>query len=235
MPPATTTDLTAANVLDRVASLMNDTAKTNYTYTAMLPYLNMATDELMEIFELYNIPVTNKSSAVIEVPAGSTAIIASEGSAPVYPLDLVEIQALYERLNGSTDPFIPVPQVEFLPHANDDITYTGITLWSWQEQKIKFNPPTTDREVKLDYVKRVLTEALTAESTIGIINVKSFLYFRTASLCALFIGENPSRANELSGFAMLALDRTTGINIKGKQSMVTRRRPFMSAYKNRGI
>src|SRR3982751_5928426 len=107
MPQSTTTTLTAALVMDRAASLMNDTAKTVFTYAAQLPYLNMAIDELQEYFQLCNIPVTNASSAAVIVPIGTTQINPVTGAppndAPNYPYDLVEIQGLYERLSGSTD------------------------------------------------------------------------------------------------------------------------------------
>ena len=52
---STTADLTAAQVMDASASMLNDTAKTSYTYVAQIPYLNMALRELQEFFELNNV------------------------------------------------------------------------------------------------------------------------------------------------------------------------------------
>lgn len=229
-----TTDLLASTVMDKSASLMNDTAKTVYTYTAQLPYLNMATDELEESFELNNVPVTNQTSTVIEVDAGEVIIRPVGLTAPNYPSDLVEIQQLWERLQGSNDPFIPMTRYEFLPHVFDDILTNSLNYWIWQDQRIKFIGANTDREVKLDYIKRLIPSELTESSSIGIINARSFLYYRTAALCSQFIGENKTRADELNMFAVMALDRTLGISTKGRQAIVTRRRPFMSAYKARG-
>lgn len=233
-----TTELTAAQVMDRSASLMNDTPKSTYTYVAQIPYLNMAIDELQEYFELNNVPITNQTSVVIQVNVGVTQINPKVGyppnTFPTYPADLVEIQGLYERLKTSNEPFVPMTQREFLPHLLDDLPVSSLIYWIWQDQRIKFIGATTNRDVKLDYIKKIFPDQLVETSSIGIINARSFLYFRTAALCSQFIGENPTRASELNTFAVAALERVTGISVKGKQSIITRRRPFMASYKTRG-
>src|SRR5262245_22448287 len=132
-----TTSLTAAEVMDRSASLMNDTNKTVYTYTAQLPYLTMALDELQEAFELNNVPITNQTqSPGINVPIGTTSINpvdgVGSGPAPNYPTDLVEVQAAWERLQGSTEPFTMMYQREFLNHTINDIHTDAIMYWIWK-------------------------------------------------------------------------------------------------------
>jgi hypothetical protein len=243
------TSLTAANVMDKAASLMNDTAKTVYTYAAQMPYLNMALNELEEHFQLNNIPVTNQTSVPITVLAGITTIppfdgVGVEGEPPLggtvppivtYPQDLVEIQGIYERLAGTTNPFIPLVKREFLPHPIDDLPTESLQYWIWENQVIKFIGATTDREVKLDYIRTIFPEVTNQAAVIGVINAKTFLFYRTAALCTQFIGENQSRATELNNFAVLALDRVTGIGTKAKQSITTRRKPFMAAYKRRSF
>lgn len=207
--------------MDKSASLMNDTLKTVYSYTAQLPYLNMALSELEEHFQLNNIPVTDETSVIITVPAGATEIcafdgIGSDGVSPTYPQDLVEIQSIQERVTGSTDRF------------------TGFGGWTWEGQKIKFPAFTTAKELRLDYIKAIFPEITNHAAVIGVINAKTFLFYRTAALCTMFIGENKSRSDELNNFAMMALDRVTGIGTKAKQGKNTRRRPFMAHYKRTG-
>lgn len=233
------TSLTAANVMDKAASLMNDTAKTVYTYAAQMPYLNMALNELEEHFQLNNIPVTNETSVPITIAIGITEVKPFDGVGsgvpPHYPQDLVEIRGLYERLAGSTDPFIEVVKRDFLPHAIDDVPIDSLQYWIWESQVIKFIGATTPREIKLDYIKTTFPEVTNQASLIGVINARTFLFYRTAALCTQFIGENETRAGELNGFAVLALDRVTGIGTKSKQSITTRRRPFMANYKRRSF
>lgn len=226
--------------MDKSAALMNDAAKTTYTYVAQLPYLNMAFDELQEAFALNNIPVTDETTAVIVISVGTKLIRPVDGigsgAAPNLPTDLIEIQGLYERLSGSNDPFVPMTQREFLPHALDDLPVEALQYWTWEGQQIRFIGATTPRDVKIDYIKSLFPDGLTDQNTIiGLINAKSFLYYRTAALCSQFIGENKTRADDLNSFALLAIDRVVGLAVKGKQSIMTRRRPFMGAYKRRSF
>lgn len=234
-----TSSYTAGDVMDKAAALMNDAAKTSYTYAAQLPYLNMALDELQEAFQLNNIPLYNATTASIVVPVGTTSINAVDGpgtgAAPNLPTDIVEIQGLYERLNGSTDPFIPMAQREFLPHSLDNLPTEALQYWVYEGQRILFIGATTPRDVKMDYLKAIVTTDVTSATIIGVVAAKTFLYYRTAGLTSRFIGENPSRADQLDSFAILAMDRVTGIGVKGKQSIQTRRRPFMGAYKRRSF
>jgi len=233
------TSLTAANVMDKAASLMNDTTKTVYTYTAQMPYLNMALSELEEHFQLNNIPVTNQTSVPITIPVGTRNIFAFDGvgagPVPNYPQDLIEIQGIYERLAGTINPFIPMVKREFLPHSIDDLPTESLQYWIWENQVIKTVGATTDREIKLDYIATIFPEVTNQAAVLGVINAKTFLFYRTAALCTQFIGANESRATELNNFAVLALDRVTGIGIKAKQSITTRRKPFMAAYKRRSF
>ena len=89
-----TTSIIAREIMDKSASLMNDTAKTVYTYTAQFPYLMMALDDLEMEFQLNNVAVTNKTGFLLPVDIGTEAV-------PI-PGDLIEIQGIYERLFGNS-------------------------------------------------------------------------------------------------------------------------------------
>lgn len=229
-----TTSLTAAEVMDRAAALLNDPAKTDYTYAAMLVYLNTAIDELVEGMEESNVSPTNQTSSVIVVPAGTNKITPVEDPAtPHYPPDLVELQEVSERAAGSSDSFVPLTKREFLqqfPPSN------SLLYWCWEDQRIKFNPngALSPRDIQLKYVSQAIVQAANENSVIGTINARSFLSYKTASLCAMFIGENQERANTLEGQATKAMERLTGISNKGRQQIVTRHRPFRAGYKGRG-
>ena len=231
-----TTSLTTAQVMNKAASLLNDTAREIFTYAAQLPYLQMAIDELQEAFELNNVPLTMKTSAEIEVDTGTVEINPIEGTAPNYPANLVEIEQLWERLQGTDDSYLPMTKRNFLPHYLENIIVPSLVFWSWNDQVIHFLGASTDRDVKLDYIAAKFpdTDDLDETSTIGVINARSFLQYRTAGLCAEFIGENQSRAQSLNGFAQLAADRSLGISVKAKQAVVKRRRPFRASFRTQG-
>jgi hypothetical protein len=221
---------TAGEVMDRSAALLNDQAKTVFTYPVQFAYLNAALNELQEILELNNVPVTNSVSAVIPIPVGVTGI--GGVSQPSLPVGLIDIQALRERQTSTNDRFIDMTRVEFLP----DIPITSqLIYWTWQEQLVKFLGATTNLDVQIEYIKSLYTTITSAATNIPTINSFSFLAYRTAALCAEFIGENKTRSDDLNVMAQLAMDRVLGISSKGRQSIFTRRRPFMAAYKRRGV
>src|SRR5215467_2502994 len=141
---------TLATAMDASAALLNDPAKTDYTYAVMLPYVAIALAELQEAFELNNIPVTNSQNGSISVVTGVTRIDFT--TTPALPSNLVEIQQAWERLLGSSEPYIPLTKMEFLPHYLDGEPVSQLIYWSWVGQGMEFLGAETDREVKLDYI-----------------------------------------------------------------------------------
>ena len=213
---------------------MNDPAMTDYTYVSMLPYLNMAIDELVEALEESNASPTNFTSVLIILPIGSNQLTPAENPiGPHYPSDLVEIQEVAERQSGSQDAFQSMGRREFAPSFPAS---GSLLFWAWEDQCIKFNPlgATSAREIQLHYVRQAINQATNETSIIGTINSRSYLAYKTGSLCSMYIGENESRAAALGGDAEKALERLTGINNKGKQQIMTRHRPFRAGWKSRG-
>jgi hypothetical protein len=229
-----TTSLVASEVMDRSAALLNDPAKTDYTYTAQLVYLNMAIDELVESLEESNVSPSNQLSSPITVPVGVNAITPIENPVgPHYPVDLIEIQEISERNSGTNDSFIPMGRREFLQSFTPS---QSLLVWTWEDQIIKFNSrgALSVREVQLKYIRQPIIQATDQSSVIGTINARSYLSYKTAALCAMFIGENVTRAGVLNDQAEKAKERMEGISNKGKQQIMTRHRPFRATYKSRG-
>ncbi len=212
------------------AAALNDTQLTIFPYSVQLPYLQMALSELQELLELNNVPVTNTVPVSIIVPTGILGIGGGNGQ-PALPAGLIEIQQLFERTSGTNQAYTEMTKCEFLPEYQ--VTWQSLIYWTWQEQTIKFLGATSDREVKIHCIRAIMPDLTDATNPIDIINSKMFLVYRTAALCAQFIGENPTRATELNNDAAAALDRTLGISTKGRQSIAVRHRPFMASYKSR--
>lgn len=227
-------NLLAGTVMDAAASLMNDTAKSIYTYIAQVPYLNIAMKELQEVFELNNIPVTSKTSTVIAVNQGQTTIIFNNGPGlPSLPNDLVEPAQLWESIR-SQNQWIPMTKRDYLPHYLEGVTIPQFTYYTWNGQQIEFLPASGDNDVKMDYIQQLFTDLVDQNSVINVINAETFLVYRTAGLLAEFIERNTTSSASFNNYAVLAIDRATGIGVKGKQNIMTRRRPFRSSYKRRG-
>lgn len=225
--------LTAGTVMNKAAVLMNDAARSVYTYVIQVPYLQTAMQELQEYFELHSLPVTETVSAVIQMDAGDTTIAYDASPAPELPDDFVEPQQLWERTRN-IDPWIPMTRRDYLPHQLEGVLTSQFIYFVWQKQEIKVLPSNQDNDIKIDYIRQLFTEITDENSVINIVNARTFLEFRTAALLAEFIEKDVNNANRLNGFASAAMDRATGITVKGKQTIMTRRRPFRAAYKRGG-
>src|SRR3954471_15245274 len=111
-----TPDFTAGAVMNASAALLNDVARAVYTYAVQLPYINMAARELQQIFQQNEMPVTTATSVEIAVAAGQTAIVfGGVLPIPAMPTDLVEIQGLWEKNDGSSQQFTPMTRLNQLP------------------------------------------------------------------------------------------------------------------------
>jgi hypothetical protein len=213
---------------------MNDTARTKYNYTVQVPYLNMALQELQEVFELNEVPVTQETSVVLPIDAGITEIefepaIVVPGTTYL-PNDLIEPQILWER-NRDIDPYTMMSRVDFLPLSQEGIEINQFIYYVWETQKIKLLASNTDNDIKMNYTRDLFAPATSETSTINTINAATFLEYRTAGLLAEFIDQNLTRAQGLNGYAAAGIDRATGITTKGRQAIMTRRRPFRRGYK----
>lgn len=231
--------LRAQDVMKSAAALLNDQGLLNdgvptlFTYTAQIPYLNIALGELREILEQYNVQATNATITSLIVPAGTTEIPEYDPNiSNSLPKDLIGIQHLWERTEGQTEDYLDMQRLEFLPPYS--VQTTCLVYWTYQDQKLKFVGATSNRQLRMDYIADKLPDIIDPTDAINLINAQSFLIYRTAALCAEFIGENTSRANSLNSDANLSLDRFLQIGIKDKQAIPTRRRPFLSGYRGRG-
>lgn len=231
-------------IMVNVAALMNDQDRAVYDDDTVLPYFNMALMELKETFELNNIPVTNETSSIINCPAGTEEIgffVATttqptpDPDTPYLPSDLIDIRQVWESWENQ-DNWSPMTRKEFLPHyLQTGVLISQFLIWAWINQKIKVIPANTDIDIKLDYVRDIFStiDDTNLGTDLGVVNIDSFMQYKTAALCSLYIGENPERAESLNMQAIDALQRSLGISVKSAQSITTRRRPFRSAFKMR--
>jgi hypothetical protein len=218
---------TVSTVLDLSANYLNDAGLSQYTYVAQLPFFNEAQRRLAQLMEANNVPATNKRSVAITV-APSVSVI-SFTTTPALPSDLIEIQQISERQNGTAVDYIPMTRREFLPPSVNQIDQ--LVWWAWMEQAINFIGALQTVQLMIDYIANKLPTATTTSSPITLINADSYLSLKTASLCAFFLGENKDRSDELDQQAGVQADIFLNISTKGRQAIATRRRPFMASYK----
>jgi len=215
---------------------MNDSAQSLYTNTVCLPFLNLSLDELQELYEINGIPVTNETSAAIKIKAGINRL--GFDTTPALPSDLIEIQQLWESTSGLNQ-WTPMIKKEIIPHyLEDNTTISMFLIWAWEHGRVALIAANADNDLKIDYTASLFnTPILIKDINVNLpfTNVKTYLEYKTAALCAMFIAENESRAVALDSLTGTALSRALGIPIKGMQSIVTRRRPFRHSFKHRGV
>jgi hypothetical protein len=225
-----------SEIITTVAGLMNDSSQSRYTNTVCLPYLNLSLDELQELFELNDIPVTHETSAAITIKSGVNRL--GFDTTPALPSDLIEIQQLWESTSG-LNKWTPMVKKDTIPHyLEDNTTISMFLIWELEHGRIKLIASNADNDLKIDYIASLFnTPILIKDINVNLpfINVKTYLEYKTAALVAMFIAENESRALALDALTGTALSRALGIPIKGMQSIVTRRRPFRHSFKHRGV
>lgn len=231
--------MTPQDVISGIASLMNDTHQYMYTNENVLPYLNIAMRDLMEIFEVANVQYTNATSEILNIPAyvsGPTIIeIGPSGGPPQLPQGLVEIQDLWERQSG-VDPWTKMARKEQLPYYEEGVLCTQFLVYTYNEGKIKMLATSQVNDLKIDFIKNMFNLPINPNQVndqLPFNLCQSYLEYRGAQLCSMYIGENPTRAEQLGQDAQLAIDRALSIYAKGRQAINTRRRPFRAAFKGR--
>lgn len=221
----------AAEVMNDSAVHLNDKTLSIFTYEKQLPYLNIAFREVEELYQANNVPVTNNEESDFTIPIGVTDI-GGESGIPL-PNTFVEPIDLFEREDGSNNDYVKMTHMEFLPPRDTALEF--FMYWAYLGGVIKFPPSTSVMQLKLRFVGKQFSTIDNENSFIKINGLRTFLGYRTAALCAEFMGENESRAQSLNTMAQLAVDRMLSISTKGRQNIATRRRPFLAGYKNRTI
>lgn len=234
-----TINLTAGEVMDSSAALLNDVNLSKYTYAVQIPYLNIAIKELRKHFELSNLAATDQTTSdALELPSGEESLEFAPDPPIVgvdyLPNDLVDIRQAWQRPTGTSQQYIPLPRLNGLPINLEGVDINVLYGYVWEDQMMKFLPCNVDTDIKLEYVRQLFTLITASTDEILIINGDSFLSARTAALVAQYIENNMERAQSLNAEAGMGLDQVLGIDVKGRQTMVTRRRPFRAAYKSRG-
>lgn len=210
----------ASSVMDSAASLLNDSAKTLYTYAVQTPYLKLALKKLESELIVHEIPFQLRLSANIAVLAGATTVTTPTGF--FVPLSLRE-----KGETESVDRFVDMSFVETLP--NEANAQTEIRYWAWQGDAINILPSTQNRTIQLKYWAH-LAALVDENSQILAEGTDEFLAYKTAALCARFIGGQAGtpRADALDVMGLDALDVILGILVKTKQVRAVRRKPFLS-------
>lgn len=211
--------ITAGTAILQAAAHLNDASQLSYTTTVLLPFFNMAVQELEGELGVYGLSPLKKDSIPIDVPSGSLTI-------PQMPVDFVEAIRLLERPLDSSERWREVREVR---EVDDNLSIdlgSEILQWSIRNVTIRINPPSSSREVILEYIGG-LTAATSDASAIDIEASRWFLGLVTAKNAARDLGNSPSKADSFEKDIIRARDRIIRRLHNNTQSVMgTRRRPY---------
>lgn len=207
---------TAQEPLTEAKYLLNDPSGAIYPDNSLLPLMQKAYRELQQEMQINGLPVLKELSAVVTVNAGITFL----GDGSGLPDDFVSPIDLAERTPSSAELWQDMFEQDWEP---DVIAGPRLTFWNFREEQIKFVGATANREVRIKYMKGL--PRITATTTpIQVIGAESYLAARTASIAALVLGSNPTRAAALNADAGEARTTLIAILVRRGQSLPIRRR-----------
>jgi hypothetical protein len=211
---------TAGDIMDESASLLNDSVKALFTYTAQIPYLKRANESLENLLVSCGISIQRRASIMMTVTPQAGPI--DLGDLVGYPSEMLLPISLFER-GSSQETWNFVPEKEWIP----DIPPTGtVSYWAFHDNTVFITGVTSQREVKINFWRQLST--ITSEgSNAEVAGSKTFLAAKTAEMCARYIGQNPEVADSLYQIEVVpAQDLLERIYIKNTQGVRSRRLPF---------
>ena len=207
---------TSGSVMQRASAHLNDANQLVYNVGTLLPYFNMALDELQEEIGVHAIVELTKTSVIILVNSDSLTL-------PELPLDFVEAISLIERQQGSSDSWREVTEVRAI---DPNWKSTSVDQWTERASSILINAPSTGREVLLEYVA-ALDIAEGEDGPINIETSRRLLALYTARNAARDAGNSATKAATYESDISRARDRLIRrLQNKSQEMMGTRRRPY---------
>ena len=243
MADTSTVNLTGQQVITFAAARLNDASQQLYTNAVCLPFLNIALDELQLKYQANNIPVTDETSAIIEVDAVLTPgileipfnITGATGVPDFLPDDMDELKVVWESPRGLNQ-WLRMTKLDYLPEYQINAQISNFVWYQWATNALKVIAANADNDIKLDYTRRLFTEITDVTDDLLVQHSLSFLGNRVASLIAYDIEENKERGDRLYQDAYgEGLTMALQIPTKGRQRITVRRKPFRAGYKNRRI
>lgn len=223
---------TLADIVAKVQNLINDSTPQVYTQTVLLPYINMAQDDLADELRNHGAGFARFVSSTLTVTAGTTAL--TQSSSPAIPTNLVDVVSIYERPAGGTEQDFVLVQgpmgFSALPNWNPQTTlaFFDIVQDTTNGPTIQFNPAggaTTNREIRIIYLGDVVPFASSGDKSM-FYGAQNAISFRTAAYVALSRGAM-QEAQTFNSEWTKAKDSYCMQAVKENQSRPVRRQPWL--------
>lgn len=207
---------TGLTIITEARGLLNDPTGAIFKTDPMIVLANKVYRELQTKLSAMGIAVTKKDSTLSVLTAGDSVLTSGSG----LPNDLLYPIEVRERLYPSADRYADMQEKDWKELDVTPRTFLG--YWVWQEDELKFPVATTDRQLHIRFVK-TLGSITQTTSPIQMAGVSTWLSQRLASLSALVIGANQTRADALALDLVTIWDDLKATLVKRKQSIPVRR------------
>lgn len=217
--------LLASEVMDESALLLLDAAKLTFTYTVQAPWLKKAINKFSDELALNSIKVPNPNT-------NTTVLTAAVGMS--LPSDCIYPTKLEERLSGSTDQFTEMFEVSLIPTGAVQTQTLGVWTFATTNAdsipSIQFLGATTDRQVRISYLRFLPYAGLTSATDLGAYvtwAAKGYLASKVAEYISIYVLQNAKRAQPLHDESEECLYKFIQIWTKQMQNLPTRKSRFM--------
>jgi hypothetical protein len=201
-----------------------------FTDPVLIPYVNSAYRTVRRGLSMAGMPlfVQDETLLVITKLAAvdpSVQVQLGDSTLPQLPVDLLEPDKIWERLNGSTDDFSEM--TDLTAHGGLASVPQGSTLgyWEWRTDGIFFAGALNDQQIRLKY-KRLLTDLVDGTSSVLIPDATDCIAFMAAAEAALARGS--PLAEKWSAAGEDGLEKLIAASTRQQQNSVFRRRPNSS-------
>lgn len=211
---------TASYITTQAQSLLNDAIGDYWNFTLLLPFLQLAFQDLSQALELNQITITEEIEVILNLQPNVQVI--GFGTIPSLPSNFIQPVFLWERLSGQINAYwIEMTQVDEPPN---DIQTTLLGYWWWDGIQINLLGSTIAEDIKLKfqgglYIPQITTDYIQPSGS------ELYLINRTAYYAADSI-EWESKANSCAQRAEVALAKFLSIQIQGQASLPVRRRGY---------
>lgn len=208
---------TAGSIINTVKSILNDSAGYYWNFNLLLPFLQLAYQDLSQRIQINQIPIIRQEVKILNLPANTTVI--ALGTNPGLPANLINPIYLEERLSGGDDTdWIPMEQRD---SSVDEIADIYLNYWWWDGYQINFVGSTSNEDIKMKYMASLWLPNNQSDYILPR-GVERFLEHQTAHYAADSLYDQ-YKANQELGKATLALEEFIRAQVQSQQGLPVRR------------
>jgi hypothetical protein len=203
----------ASDIFNKSRAVLNDLPIDLFTDTTLLPFLQIANDDLSDA--MVDNGATVQKEVLTDIP------LAANSNALPLPNDIIVPIQLFEKNVGEpNEAYRQIDQRDFLP--NKASGGSELSVYSWREGAINLVPSNQAKLIRIRYY-RLITSIVGPNTIIELPHALGYLAYHTAAMAAEHIGQNRQKAIDLESLATAKLNKLLKREVKQNARPVRRR------------